>query len=422
MKFTTVKGTRDILPDEIISWRYVENVIHDTMVSFNYKEIRTPLFEKTELFARSIGEHTDIVTKEMYTFKDHSKTKLTLKPELTAPVVRAYIQHNLSQLGPLAKLYYIAPLFRQERPQAGRFRQFHQYGVEAIGSPYPEQDVELILLAKAIYERIGISGYTIKLNSVGDPVCRKDYVERLKKALKPSLNLLCKNCRFRYDKNPMRIFDCKEERCREIFQERAPVIADFLCENCKQHFEAVKRHLDDLGFQYTIDPHMVRGLDYYTSTTFEFISKELGAQDALCGGGRYDLLVQELGGKPTPAAGFAAGIERLLMVMNRQQIKVQDEKPLQVFIIPMGVQFIDSALRLIDRLRNKGFSCEMDHLRRSLKSQMREANRQKVKFTVIIGDEEMKRGTITVKNMENGVQESIPEQKLEDYLLNTLKK
>jgi len=415
MRFQSIKGTRDLLPEESYQWQYVEARIRDTLGRYRFQEIRTPMFEETELFARGIGEATDIVTKEMYTFVDRGQKSLTLKPEMTAPVIRAYIENNLGEKAPLTKLYYFSPAFRQENPQAGRFRQFHQFGAELIGSPNPEADVETILLAMDIYEELGLRGVELRLNSVGDATCRPVYREKLRAFLKPRLDHLCRDCQVRYERNPLRILDCKNQRCRHLTED-VPGMVDSLCEECAKHFRAVQAQLTDLGVSYRLDKRLVRGLDYYTRTAYEIISRELGSQDALAGGGRYDLLTEALGGKPTPAVGFAAGLERLLTVMNKQGLWVGEPPRLDLFVTALGDAPRQEALRLCRQLRRAGFVCEMDFLRRSLKAQMREANRQKAKWVLVLGEEEMARRVVQVKEMQTGKQQEVAWGELPNHL------
>lgn len=415
MRYKSIKGTRDILPDESYKWQYLESVIHEVMLAANFQEIRTPMFEATELFERGIGRFTDIVTKEMYTFKDRGGKSLTLKPEMTAPVVRVYLEHNLGEQRPLVKLYYISPAFRQENPQAGRYRQFHQYGVEVIGSPNPEADVESIAVWTEVHRRVGITGTALKLNSVGDPTCREPYKRLLQEFLRPRLSRLCKDCQARFERNPLRILDCKREGCRRETAE-APALYEHLCQACADHFQAVRNGLEILGIDYELDKRLVRGLDYYTRTAFEIISGELGAQDALGGGGRYDLLAEELGGKPTPGVGFAAGIERLLLVMERQGVTMGERPQPRVFLAAVGDVGLKWAQRTSQELRRHDVSCDYDLLGRSLKAQMREANRQGARFVVIVGEEELQAQQATVREMETGEQRQVPFSQLIVFL------
>lgn len=418
MKYKSIKGTKDILPDESHIWIEVENRIRKVMHTYNYKEIRTPIFEETKLFARGIGEFTDIVGKEMYTFTDRGGDSLTLKPEVTASVIRAYIQHNLGEKQPLTKVYYISPAFRQERPQAGRLRQFHQFGAEAIGSKNPAVDAEIISLAANIYESFGIRDFVIKINSVGCEICRNEYKNILKKFLIDISNKLSPESQKRIDVNPMRVLDSKDENDR-IATKSAPIILNYLCNDCKTHFAQLQDLLSFMNVTFEVDGRIVRGLDYYTKTAFEIISTELGSQDALAGGGRYDLLVKELGGKDTPAVGFAAGLERLLMVLQKQnQDKFQAPRP-KVFIAYADKSCEKIILNLAQKLRAKGVPCEIDLLNRSLKSQMREADRQNSDFVIVVGENEVKSNRLNIKNMKTGKVEEIDLGNLENYFLSS---
>jgi len=401
LKFKSVKGTKDILPPESFLWQQTEGMIRGVMHNFNYREIRTPVFEETTLFARSIGELTDIVGKEMYTFTDRSDKSLTLKPEMTAAVVRAYIQHNLGEQSPLVKIYYLSPMFRQERPQAGRLRQFHQYGAEAIGGVSFTIDADIIALAVAVLEGAGISSYRVRINSVGCEVCRPDYKEKLKEFFRPKLDNFSEESRARYDQNVMRILDTKNENDRGLAV-GAPMIKDNLCDECASHFSGLTETLREMKIDAEVDGTIVRGLDYYTKTAFEISSSDLGSQDALVGGGRYDLLISELGGKNTPAVGFAAGMERLLMVMEKQASR---ETPLlapAIFIAAADEEGRKWALAATMQARRAGLSAETDYLGRSLKSQMREADRQNALFAVVVGKNEIESGQGVLKNMRTG--------------------
>jgi histidyl-tRNA synthetase len=413
--FKRIKGTQDILPDQTWLWRAIEKLIHKCMQLYNYSELRTPAFERTELFARGIGQATDIVSKEMYTFLDRGKKSLTLKPEMTAPIIRAYIENNLSASSMLNKLYYIAPLFRQENPQAGRLRQFNQFGAEAIGSDSPEIDAEVILLAMHVYKELGLKNLNLLINTVDNPESRDNYKSILKEYIKPNLKKYCKDCQGRFDTNPMRILDCKVESCREL-NANAPKLIDHLSDSGKAHFEAVQYQLKANQISYEINPYLVRGLDYYTHTVFEITSDNLGSQDAICGGGRYDLLTKQLGGQDTPAVGFASGIERLLMVMSAQNNLPENSAQLQVYICTLGDNANHLATVWVQKLRTDGWAADRDYLGRSLKAQMREANRQKAKIVLILGDNEISNNEFSVKNMENGQQDNISFNKIQDYL------
>ncbi|MBO6571714.1 histidine--tRNA ligase [bacterium] len=397
-KYTTHLGMVDILPDESPKWRALENIIHEEAAKFNFEEIRTPIMEQTELIKRGIGQLTDIVTKEIFAFTK-GESNYVLRPELTAPVVRAFVQHHLDQRGGSQKLYYIGPMFRAERPQKGRQRQFHQFGVEVIGTDNPVADVECIAFMIRIYQRIGIKNFELKLNSVGDPESRENYKSVLKEYLKPHFDKLSELSQKRFEKNPMRILDSKEPEDQE-FIKNAPVISDHLNEESKAHFEQVCEMLSSLNIEYTLDPLLVRGMDYYTRTAFELTSSDLGSQDALAGGGRYDLLVEEIGGKPTPAVGFAAGMERLFIACEELGISLADEKKVDVFIVSLGEDARKWALKTLPLFRENGVSATMDYLDRSMRAQMKDANRENASFTLIVGDNELKEQKFTLRNMK----------------------
>jgi len=415
-----IKGTQDILADEAPKWVAVESSLRKTMQVYNFSELRTPIFEQTELFARGIGQLTDIVSKEMYTFADRSKKLLTLKPEMTAPIMRAYQENKLYAQSQLNKIFYIAPLFRQENPQAGRLRQFHQFGAETLGSSLPSADVEMIDLALASYRNIGIKDLKLKLNSVGDPVCRLPYKKTLQDYIRPNLQDYCEDCQRRFDENPMRILDCKNESCVQL-NKKAPKLLDNLCPECDQHYKQVKAGLKSLDISFEEDPYLVRGLDYYTRTVFEITSNALGAQNAICGGGRYDLLAEELGGQPAPAVGFASGIERMLMVAEKQEIQLAPEQRLDVFLIGLGEAAQAQVPVWVARLRNEGFNCDQDYLGRSMKAQMREANRQKSRFVLILGDDEIQKQAFSLKLMDKSEQVAAPFDELVSVLQNESK-
>ncbi len=414
MAYKSVKGTKDLLPQDTVAWQHVERVIREVMDLYRYAEIRTPMFEETAVFARGIGEETDVVGKEMYTFTDKGGSSLTLRPEMTASVIRSFIQHSMGEQTSLNKLYYIGPMFRQERPQAGRFRQFHQYGFESIGQQGPECDAEIIAIAAAIYDRLGIS-YSLKLNSVGDPTCRPRYREALQEFLRGVFDQLSPESQRRTETNPMRVLDSKDERDREATA-GAPLIVDYLSEESRVHFERTRALLDALGIAYELDPRLVRGLDYYTMTAFEFVSTDLGSQDALGGGGRYDGLVEQLGGKYTPAVGFAAGIERLLMVMEKNGYEFPVSTP-TVYIVGMDDASRSWAFQTAIALRRKGIAAEIDYAGRSLKAQMREANKLSCPYVAIVGESELEAGQAQVKDMRKGTQESVEFTRLADYFI-----
>ncbi len=398
-----VTGVKDILPKDILKWKVVENLIHTTMRSYNYREIRTPVFEETALFARGIGEATDIVSKEMYTFRDKGDMLLTLRPEMTASVVRAYIEHSLGVQQPVNKLYYMAPMFRQERPQAGRLRQFHQFGAEAIGSSSPSVDAELIIMAHDIIENLGLKNVTVKINSLGVPESREAYKEKLKDYLSPKLNELTEESRKRFTTNILRIFDSKAENDMAIMKD-APLLFDYLDEESLKHFEEVKKFLTAAGIKYEVDPALVRGLDYYTKTTFEIVSGSVGSQSALCGGGRYDLLIEQLGGKPTPAVGFAAGIERILLACENENTLNEVDESIDLYIIRLNNDAAGKAFELASFFRRNNIAVELDYQERSVKAQMREANKLNSKYVVFLGGEEYEKGEAPLKKMEDGSQ------------------
>ena len=407
------KGTKDVLPQDSYKWQYVEGVARDVAKLFNIKEIRTPVFEHTELFARGVGDTTDIVTKEMYTFKDKGERSITLKPEGTAGVGRSYVENGLGNGALPVKMYYIIPAFRYERPQAGRLREFHQFGVEVYGSATAQTDAEAILVADTLLKKLGIK-VKLRLNSIGCPTCRAAYNKALKEFFQPNLDKLCMDCKTRFEKNPLRLLDCKEKDCQAINKD-APQILDYLCEECSAHFEAVKACLDLAGVEYEIDPRIVRGLDYYSRTVFEFVSTSIGAQGTVCGGGRYDGLIEQLGGKPTPAVGFAAGIERLLMVMESCGVTIPEpEKPV-VYIAGMDAECRKKAFSLASKLREKGVNAEVDLMDRSVKAQFKYADKLGAKFVAVIGGNELAEGKANVKNMANGESEYVEFDKFEEY-------
>lgn len=415
MKYKKIKGTQDILPDQSRIWQHIEETIRKSMKLFNYKEIRTPVFELTEVFARGIGQLTDIVSKEMYTFQDKGKKSITLKPEMTAPVIRAYLENNLAQQAPLNKYYYITSLFRQENPQAGRLRQFNQFGAEALGAKSADLDVELIMLALFIYNQLGLSNLNIKLNSVGYPQTREKYKKELKKYFKPLLPKYCNDCKNRYEHNPLRILDCKNKSCQEL-NKNAPRLLDYLEPESNSYFEEVKQLLTDNAITFDIDPYLVRGLDYYTDTVFEITSENLGSQDAICGGGRYDLLAEQFDGPYTPSVGFASGIERLLMVMNAQNKSDIDVDNLDIYLCVLGKNAASKSMVWLKTLRDRGLKIDRDYLNRSVKAQMRDANKQKVKFVFLLGDNELEQKMFSVKDMKNGTQSNVKFSDIDNFL------
>ncbi len=411
MKFQAITGTKDILPAESYRWQYVEQSFRDLAARFNFREIRTPVFELTQLFARGIGELTDIVGKEMYTFEDRSGNSLTMKPEMTASVIRAYIQHNLGHQQPVTKLFYLAPMFRQERPQKGRLRQFHQFGLEILGPPGAEADAEIIIATSEFYKTLGIHSYALRVNSVGCRNCRPRYKERLKAYLQPYLESLSAESRKRFDSNPLRILDSKDEEDRRITA-TAPLQKDNLCPDCAAHFETLQQYLTGAEIKFEIDGRIVRGLDYYTRTAFEFTSSELGAQDALAGGGRYDLLAKELGGDETPGVGVAGGLERLLLVLESGDATGPKEPAPLVFLAAADPESRLWIYKLAQDLRRAGIACESDLIGRSLKAQMREATRQHAPHVVIAGTQERERNEVTLKDMQSGEQKRLSRDEL----------
>ena len=408
----SIKGTKDILPNQSHGWQALKVIIRSTMNNYGYKEIRTPAFERTELFSRGVGEETDIVSKEMYSWTDQGGEKLTLKPDLTAPVVRAFIQHNLREQSPINKLYYIDTLFRRERPQKGRYRQFHQFGIEAFGSENPEIDAEVIAVALAVLNKLGLEGLTLKLNSIGSPECRTLYRQAIRSYLKPYLNDLSEISQRRFDKNPLRILDTKIPHEIEILND-IPNVSDSWTPEDKAHFEELKSLLDAMDIQYSLAPRLVRGLDYYTRTTFEITSSALGAQDALCGGGRYDGLVKTLGGKATPGIGFAAGMERILLAMGNFDSNINNT---QLYIVGLGDTVRPVVVKLAEDLRQNNIRTNFDPLRRSLKAQMREANKTDARYAILIGDQELESGEVELKDLSTGDQEKIALDKLVGHI------
>ncbi|MBE6875600.1 MAG: histidine--tRNA ligase [Ruminococcus sp.] len=402
-------GTEDILPSVSRDWQKLEEFLRNTAGAFGFQEIRIPTFEQTELFSRGVGETTDVVQKEMYTVTA-KESSFTLRPEGTAGTIRAMLQNGLLNEALPQRVYYILSCFRHERPQAGRLREFHQFGVEMAGSALPSADAEVISLAKQILDQIGLKHIELHINSIGCPNCRKNYHKALKEYFSGSRDCLCGTCQERLEKNPMRLLDCKVESCKEIAKD-APLILDYLCDDCKTHFEKLKSNLDALGIAYTVDPRIVRGLDYYTKTVFEFVTTEIGAQGTVCGGGRYDGLIEQLGGQATPALGFGMGLERLLLVLKSQGISLSEAKSCDVYFVPMGEQAELKAMQLTAQLRRDGISAQTDVMGRSLRAQMKYADKINARFTVVIGDNELEQGEAVLKNMKSGEKISI---KLDD--------
>ncbi len=414
-----VKGFKDILPDEAGKWRYVEERAREIFSSFGVREIRTPVLEKTELFRRGIGAATDIVEKEMYSFLDRGEENLTLRPEATASVIRAYVEHSLYAADPAAKLFTIGPMFRRERPQKGRFRQFHQINVEYIGYDDPRADGEIILLLSHFLKSVGLNDLRLEINSLGCPACRPSFRESILAFLQGREGGLCEDCRRRIDTNPLRVMDCKLEGCREVIA-GAPRLLDFLCPQCCDHFAGVRRALENFGLAYMINPNMVRGLDYYTKTAFEVTTESLGAQNAVAGGGRYDGLVSELGGPDIAGIGFAVGMERLVSLLP---LKDEDFHPSpRLFVAALGDEAKDMAFSLCNRLRMKGIWVETDYMGKSLKSQMKRADKLGSRYALIIGEKELAERRAELRDMANSRQETVPFDDLEEILHIMLKK
>ncbi len=416
--FTTHLGMNDILPGETSRWQAVEKIIHEEAQKFNFEEIRTPILEQTELIARGVGEETDIVTKEMFAF-ERGDDHYVLRPECTAPVARAHVQHRLEQRGGTQNLYYIGPMFRAERPQKGRHRQFHQFGAEIIGAADPIAEVDMIAFMLSIYDRIGITNTSLKINSVGEPESRKKYRKALREYFRPHLSAMSKITQKRFESNPFRILDSKEEE-DQPFIKKAPVILDFLSEESAGHYKQVKKLLNEVEITFEEDPHLVRGLDYYTRTAFELISPDLGAQDSLAGGGRYDLLIEEIGGQSTPAVGFAAGIERLLIACEELNINLTEQKAVDVYIVTIGENAKRWALSHLSQLRRENISATTDYKGRSIKSQMKDANRENARFALIVGDNELDEGKFTLRDMEASEEDSLSFEKVISSLTSNL--
>ena len=409
------KGTKDVLPQDSYKWQYVENTAREVAELFQIKEIRTPTFEHTELFQRGVGDTTDIVTKEMYTFKDKGDRSITLKPEGTAGTVRAFIESGLANGVLPAKMYYIIPAFRYERPQAGRLREFHQFGVEIFGAKSAQTDAEAVVMADTLLKKLGLQ-VQLYINSIGCPTCRAAYNKALKEYFAARLDELCYDCKTRYEKNPLRLLDCKEEKCKAI-NANAPSILDYLCDECKEHFEAFKTCLDLAGVDYKVDTRIVRGLDYYTRSVFEFVSTSIGAQGTVCAGGRYDGLIEELGGNPMPAVGFAAGIERLLMVMEQSGVVIPEPAKPTVYILGMDADCRKKAFELAIALRKQGVLAEIDHMDRSVKAQFKYADKIGAKYVAVIGGNELAEGVMNVKNMSDGTSVPVAFAAASEYFL-----
>lgn len=401
-----IKGTKDVLPKDVHKNQYIEATALDIASKFGYKEIRTPVFEHTELFQRGVGDTTDVVQKEMYTFDDKGGRSITLRPEGTAGAVRSYLENGLCNEALPQKVCYLTSCYRYEKPQAGRLREFHQFGVECFGSASPFADAEIIALAKSLFDTLGVKDLSLEINSIGCPTCRAEYHKALKEYFSSCKDELCDTCKSRLDRNPMRILDCKSPICHEI-AEGAPVVIDYLCDECKEHFENVQKYLKAQNIEYTINPQIVRGLDYYTKTVFEFVSNSIGAQGTVCGGGRYDGLVEELGGQHTPSLGFAMGIERLMLLMEAQGCEFPEAEKPDLFIVALGEKATLKAVEIAKDMREEGFSALLDLNQRSVRAQMKYADKLGAKFNVVIGDNEVEAKTAKLKNMQTGEETEI---------------
>ncbi len=416
-----VKGTNDVLPSESHKLQFVEGKMLEVAGLYGYNEIRVPVFEHTEVFLRSVGDTTDVVQKEMYTFDDKGGRSITLRPELTAGVVRSAIEKGLVNGALPVKVCYIGGCYRYEKPQAGRLREFHQFGVECIGAASPNADAEVISLARQVLMSVGIEKISLEINSIGCPECRKDYHKALKEYFTANTDRLCDTCLERLERNPMRILDCKSPVCSEIAA-GAPVVTDYLCEECREHFEGVKANLEAMGISYTVNPHIVRGLDYYTRTVFEFISGDIGAQSTVCGGGRYDGLISQMGGPKTASLGFAMGIERLMLVLENQKIALPEAAKTDLYIAPLGDKAQLTASSLCAKLRGDGFRVETDICGRGLKAQMKFADKTGAKFTMVIGDNEIASSGAELKNMRTGEAFPVKFDSLSDELYKAINK
>lgn len=415
MEIQAPKGTKDMLPGDGYKWQYVENTFKDTARNYGFNEIRTPIFESTELFLRGVGDTTDIVQKEMYTFKDKGDRSITLKPEGTAPIVRAFIESRLFNEAQPTKLCYVIPCFRYENVQKGRLRQFHQCGVEVFGSKEPSMDAEVISFAMEVLKNLGLKSLSLNINNLGCPECRPKYNEALKNYLKENYDALCPTCKERFNKNPMRILDCKEKKCKEITK-NAPIIIDYVCEDCTTHFDQVKKLLELLNIPFAVDPGIVRGLDYYTKTIFEILNEDF----TVCGGGRYDNMVEELGGPKMPAMGFAMGIERLIMTLASEAVEIPNNNNYDLYIGSIGEEAYSASFKLANDLRVKGTKVEINHMGRSVKAEMKYANKIGARFTLILGEDELTSKVAKLKRMSDGELFEISLDEI-DKIIETLK-
>lgn len=409
------KGTKDVLPQDSYKWQYVEETARNICRLCNVKEIRTPVFEHTELFTRSIGDDTDVVSKEMYTFEDKGGRSLTLKPEGTACVARSYVENTLEANSLPLKMFYFTPVFRYEKPQAGRYREHHQFGVEVYGAQDAVMDYEVIQLAYSFLSELKIGDLKLHLNSIGCPECRKEYNKALTAFLNENIDGLCPTCKERLNKNPLRIIDCKVPACKEIVA-KAPRIIDYICDDCKEHMAKLRGYLDDAEIPYEIDPDIVRGLDYYTKTVFEFVTESLGAQGTVCGGGRYDNLVQSVGGKPTPCVGFGLGLERLILLMDNLGVSFGESVAPDVFVMSQSPSYVDECLSLVRKIRKAGFSAETEFTGRSVKAQFKYADKLSARFAVVIGEQEMATGNVVLKRLSDGQTFAMNREEIIDFM------
>lgn len=416
-----IKGTEDIMPKDSYRWIFLEDIMRRQANAYGYKEVRTPVFEQTSLFSRGVGETTDVVQKEMYTFSTKGDESITLRPEGTAGAARAFLEHSVQNDGLPSKQYYLTTCYRYEKPQAGRQREFHQFGVEVFGTQNPSADAEVIALINGLFEVLGLSKIRLEINSIGCPKCRSKYHEKLREYFSQYKDKLCDTCLGRLERNPMRIIDCKSPVCSEIAKD-APKMIDFLCEECSEHFEKVKSYLDIAGVKYEVNPTIVRGLDYYTKTVFEFVSDNIGAQGTVCGGGRYDGLIEELGGQHTPSLGCAMGIERLLLLMESSGVEIPKPETCDLYIASMGDRASLKAFALTEDVRKSGFSAQCDIVGRGLRPQMKFADKIGAKFSLVIGDNEIDENKAEVKNMETGDKTAVSLQsfakEFEDIMIN----
>ena len=414
MRYAAQKGTRDILPEEIYRWQKAERTFADVCHSYGYEEIRIPTFEQTDLFLRGVGDTTDVVQKEMYTFDDKGGRSITLRPEGTAGVARSFIENGMTSLANPVRMFYNITAFRYENVQKGRMREFHQFGLEAFGSEGPQIDAEIISLLTVFFEKLGVKHTKLCINSIGCPECRAKYNEILKDYFRPHMDELCDDCKARFEKNPLRMIDCKNEGCKKYAVE-APRLIDYLCEDCNNHFESLKKELTDLGIEYTVDSGIVRGLDYYTRTVFEFVSENVGTQGTICGGGRYDGLIESLGGTKVPGIGFGMGVERLLMECEAQQIDFEKNDNVKVYFANLGPEAESFISKTCYALRRAGIGCERDLVGRSFKAQMKYANKMGIPYLVVVGEDEIKNGVVNVKNMADGTSEAVKVDGIAEY-------